>query len=752
MEVAEVREAEHALAIHVEGLVARIDARQVVVNQGQRDTEVIYAFDLPADAAVLGAEVTLPDGRRATSAAVDSRAAFRFVPDEDAAGGAPDIGLLRLLEVDQDQGLARYELRIYPVPAGRSATATLHWVAPLRYRDGRLSLRLPDRGGAANLVREHIELVWRAPAGARGLRDVRSSSTRLAAATGQVSRTLRFTGPVGGDLIVEATPVFAPGQSLSGEVAVVPIDRSRGAVALSLLSPELAPAASPRVERLVLVVDRSRSLGASGLAAARSVADALLAAAGRAATDVVVFDRHAHAVTGRVSSDRPALRAGAARDLASPARESGSDLGAALTQVADLLRRKGAAADSPVGEIARGVTAPTLIVVVTDGMLPLELDGQRARSQLGTLALAEARVASVVLVPDDAAVPDLEHGPLAELARSTGGRVLAVRHGEMRARAARLWSEIGQPAPVESIQIDWRGAVVTSDATAPARLESGEGFLLIGWYHGARPGRVAIQAELRGRRVAVRPRAAGNILARAALPLALTQRPAVELLPPAALDREDAQRRARAELVRAAHRAGAATLSTVLVILDPRDGFARDRLAHAHKWGTGQYRRFPPPAERRLGEVQGPRKESRQARPPASPAPRRTGQLDRGLVERLMKQHVVPRARACYQRALRREPRLAGTAVIELEMARGEVQHARVVRTSAASALLTSCLLDAAYATPVPQVALGEASEAIVVARYPLRFQNRGARIDVSPAEDRPSTHTPDPNDPLGGL
>jgi hypothetical protein len=744
LEVAAVREANHSLAIHIDGLVARVEARQVVVNQGDRDSEVLYAFDLPVEAAVTAAEIALPDGRRARSAAVDERAAFRFVPDDPGVSGAPDLGLLRRVAADR-AGVARYELRIYPVAAGRSATAIVRWVAPLSYRDGRLGLRVPDRGGAANLVREQIELVWRAPAGARGLRDLRAGAQRLAGGS-----AMRFSGAIGEDLALEATPVFAGDQGLIAELATVPLDRDRGAFALSLLSPDRAPGAPPAFERVLLVVDRSRSLGASGLAATRALADAMLSSANRnAAADVVLFDRTARAIGGKLSTDLAGLRAALARSLTGPG-QSGSDLGAALAQVAGILRRQGPVADAPVGEIARGVAPSTLIVIVTDGVLPLELDGGAARGQLGTLALAEARVASVVLVPDDGALPDLDQGPLAELARSTGGRVLAVRHGEAKARAARLWSEVTQPAPFAGVELDWPGALATSEP--PMRLESGEGLLLVGWYHGQRSAAVSVRAELRGRAIAVRPRPAGDAIARAALPLALVHRLPIELLPPAALDRPDSEERARVEHVKAAHRAGVATDSTALVLIDSKDGFARDRLAHASKWGTGQFRRFPPPAERRLGEVQKPPSAPKPARARATPTARRTGELDRTLVERLMKQHVVPRARHCYEQALRRQPGLAGTVVIELEMARGEVQHAEVAQSSAASPALSACLVDAAYATPVPKVALGETGETVVVARYPLHFRSRDRRIDVSPAPDRPGTRPVDPDDPLGGL
>jgi hypothetical protein len=68
------------------------------------------------------------------------------------------------------------------------------------------------------------------------------------------------------------------------------------------------------------------------------------------------------------------------------------------------------------------------------------------------------------------------------------------------------------------------------------------------------------------------------------------------------------------------------------------------------------------------------------------------------------------------------------------------------------SPTLNDCLIDVAYATPVPVVALGDTSESVVIARYPLRFNSRDRVIEVTPSSDRPSTGTPDPDDPLGGL
>src|SRR6187397_1305125 len=140
IEVTDVHEAEHTVSVRIEGLFAAFESRQVIVNPGDRDTEIFYAFDLPGGAAVTGVEIRLPDGRRAVSSAVDARAAFQFVAEEDRPG-RPDLGLLRMLDRPSGRDdLDRYELRVFPVPARKSAVAVVRWQVPLRYRDGRLQL------------------------------------------------------------------------------------------------------------------------------------------------------------------------------------------------------------------------------------------------------------------------------------------------------------------------------------------------------------------------------------------------------------------------------------------------------------------------------------------------------------------------------------------------------------------------------------------------------------------------------------
>jgi hypothetical protein len=438
-----------------------------------------------------------------------------------------------------------------------------------------------------------------------------------------------------------------------------------------------------------------------------------------------------------------------AKALGDAGKDNGTDLGAALGEAAALLKKAGPATAAPLGSVARGTSEPTLIVIITDSVFPVGLDEAQAVGRIGSMALNEARIASVVLVPDQAPLPDPYDGPLGELARRTSGRIAVVRHGDADARAKRLWSELAQPAPLRDIAVDWGGgAAVTGADELPAQLESGEGLVLMGWYRGKRPTMANVRADLHGKQVSARSRKTTTLASKATLPLAAVNRPPEELLSPEERADADAAESVQRALLAAASRAGVTTRATSLVVLDTRDAFARDRLALARKWGLSQYRRHPPPAERAMGERAAP-----DARPvigrSAPTAFRRTGELDRGIVERLMKHHVVPRARACYDRALRRNADLTGTVTIELEMVRGEVQDARIARTTITDAYLTDCLLDAAYATPVPQVALGDASEVVVVARYPLRLRRIQRRPDVSPGVDRSPR---DPNDPLEGI
>jgi hypothetical protein len=113
----------------------------------------------------------------------------------------------------------------------------------------------------------------------------------------------------------------------------------------------------------------------------------------------------------------------------------------------------------------------------------------------------------------------------------------------------------------------------------------------------------------------------------------------------------------------------------------------------------------------------------------------RAGRLDRTIVGRMLEREVLPRARACYRDALRRDDGLAGHVVLALEMARGEVHAARVTSLDVGDEPFRACLRDAAYGMSVPTVANARAERRFVV-RYALTLWRLRGRPEVDGAID----------------
>jgi hypothetical protein len=97
--------------------------------------------------------------------------------------------------------------------------------------------------------------------------------------------------------------------------------------------------------------------------------------------------------------------------------------------------------------------------------------------------------------------------------------------------------------------------------------------------------------------------------------------------------------------------------------------------------------------------------------------------IDRNALEVMFKTQLQPAAFACYQRALARLPKLAGTVQFQIEIGRGETTHAKV--TGLADATFDACLLDAAYTVTPPLPNPSYNSDDRTIANYPLSFSVR---------------------------
>lgn len=786
-----LREAQFALDVHIDGVLAHMVAHQTLLNPGQVPEQAVYTFELPAQAAVTDVSIHLADGRRTSALLVDVDAALTLVADPDALterGATPDPGLLRMIARDVPAihdpaapAMATYELRVYPVPPGRSVTVTTRWSMPLRYQDGRLILRVPGRGNADNLVREQVRLRLQPPVGVPGIGAVHGGGRAL----GTKVREARFMAPPRGDLVVDARLDFGRlgrGPSRGQPIALfstAPIRDDLGALGLAVLVPPAAGAPRLSFERVLLIVDVSRSLGQDGLAAAATLADAMLAASPpNTQVEAILFDHHARAVLGGFTLNHHHTRKTLASALHLGALENGSDLGAALDQARALLRRQSLAARPGEG-FERGGRASTLVAIVSDGMLPVELTAGQALDRLGADLLSDVELLSIVLVPDQAPVPDMRDGVLPVLAGKTGGRAMAVRFGESQARAATLATELAQPAPLTGLGLDI-GPAIADRVALPRVLAPGEGVIAVGLYHGPAPRQVIITGHRQGVRPQPPDAMSLHLVARrdpswsrarehqagahGDLALALASAREDDFLRDGSLS-DDAQEdpdalqtpgdaaleAARRLLVSTARRVSVVTPYSALVALDARDRFARERLALSRTWGPSAFFRLPPPPERMLDDaIDGfdwhVRPESRTG---GGRGLRRTGELDRDIIAQLLDRHLIPGARACYEDALRHNPKIGdmhpGLTVI-MELARGEVQLARVVRSTfpdtGSDTGMEACVTRAAYTIRVPRVALGDDPETIGVVRYPLRFRRSRGGSEVRSDGSAPSLPT----------
>jgi hypothetical protein len=756
-----LQEARFVYDVEFLGSAALVESTQIIANPSKDEQEAVYTFDLPLDAAVIGLQVRLSDGRSTSMTVVDSSSVLTLAPDPDGVDAAADVGLLRLVARDVPQvntpspfALATYELRVYPVLPGSVVTLTTKWVAPLRYDDGRLSLRIPPRGDASNLVRERVDLSLSPPSGVRGFSVVHGGGKLL----GKAIKRASFTAPPRIDIAIDAMLELSGSAPLVA-FAPVPIRDGFGALGVSIMAPLPSSKESLSYERVVILADVSRSVDAEGLVATAKIADALLASLpGNARAEVILFDRQARRVFGSFTRNSADARKQVAQALRPGLLHNGSDLGAAL-ELARAALSKEPLAVRPDEGMERGGRAPTLMAIISDGLFPLELDGRGAVDRIGDDMLGEVEVFAITLVPDHAAVPDLNDSALARLASRSSGRAIAMRVGEVSARARNLAVELSRPAPLRGLALD-TGSTIVEGIELPITLEAGQGVTALGFYHGSEPKKLAVTAT---RHEATLRFEGKRDLGwnRAALPLVVASAAPEDFIPrtlrvdsdPGAVYDVPTLEQARRLMVQTARRASAVTQQSAMVALDARDRFAKDRLALTSKWGPAAFFRLPPPPEREPG-YQLRAYEQRVDAPSHAgkgDGTRRTGELDRGIIQRLLTTHVVPGARACYEKALRSDQNLGGSMVVVVEIARGEVQHARVEKSTFPGAGIEACVAEAAYSMQIPRVALGDDPETIGVVRYPLSFKKQGARGQVH-SGDAPGVDPDLVNTPLGGM
>jgi hypothetical protein len=312
-----------------------------------------------------------------------------------------------------DEGTS-YRLHLAGLPPRARATVRYRYSAPLACHRGRFVLRVPG-SLEADPVAADVTVSVAASSGARvgGLElagvPASSGATRArgrapARAAWEVSFAVRPSG--------RAEPVLA---------AVAPAGgRSPDSVVALGVCRQDAAAEAPAPERVMLVIDRSRSVGAAGISLERDLARALLEGLPPSVRfNAVFFDRAAAPLfpLSRAATEE-ALDALAGQAIPGQL-ENGTDLPRALETAARLVRQEG--------------EARTWLVLITDGAVP---EGERGEALLAaTASLPPARTEVLVLLvrpPGDEPAPAPAQEVLRSLPARHGGVLRAIDPADLR--------------------------------------------------------------------------------------------------------------------------------------------------------------------------------------------------------------------------------------------------------------------------------------------------------------------------------
>jgi Ca-activated chloride channel homolog len=489
----------------ITGLISRIELTQDFVNTFDVPLEASYVFPLPDRGAVTGMRMTA-DGREVV-AELQEREAARHAYDTAIASG-------RRASIAEEERPDVFTMRVGNILPGERVSVALTLVSPLPYEDGEATFRfplvvapryipgapltgtavgdgyaddtdaVPDASritppvllpGFPNPVRLSID-VGIDPAGLQ-LSEVRSSLHTIASENGRVrilpgeraNRDFVLRLRYGSAEVSEAL-VLVPDQDNQ--------DSGEGTYQLTVLPP--VSDAPPRPRDLVLVLDRSGSMGGWKMVAARRAAARIvdtLTSADRFA--VLTFDHEvdhpASLPAGLVeASDRNRYRA--IEHLARVDARGGTELLNPLREALNLLRDN--------------QSRDAVVVLVTDGQVGNE-------DQILSELVGDMRRVRVHTVGIDQAV---NAGFLGRIASIGGGRCELVESEDRLDQAMdAIHRRIGAPFAY-GLGLHADGLTTIDDTATPARLPDlfpGVPLVLAGRYRGSATGSLVLHGTTR---------------------------------------------------------------------------------------------------------------------------------------------------------------------------------------------------------------------------------------------------------------
>ncbi|MEZ4450740.1 MAG: hypothetical protein R3B09_14760 [Nannocystaceae bacterium] len=621
--------------VMVEGMVgfkADVRLRITLHNASSRPQDLAQSLALPRGAELLGLRVA--------RAGVWSDGVTTDLSEEPGRRD-PGTVFVRPIPPAQRGDLPGAELIAFNLESGSTTQIELLLQVPPRMRGDRWELELPERGEPyLGMARDRRVLV-RGGATPRFWVDGAANEGAPVLVSRATDRAI-----VAWPATLPKTSAKAPHLAAHYEVMRDPSGEG-GSFRLYL---RLGASAPVHPDHVVVAVDRSRSTDVALQREAFAMVGALLDTLPSQVTfDALTFARTARPLLGEGPAPKvgdEAARARLGQSLGAGTREQGTDLSAAFTVAGEQIKRRGA--------------KRPLILVITDGMLPLSITPAEVEAALARGLGHPRKGAEILFAVDEPILArrglDPDH-PVARMAAGLGARISLETLAQLVDDAKGL---LEAPQVLRDLTIELPPAVSLAEAP-PRGLVAGNFLVLEGVYDGARPPKPRIKGTIGGRKIAVSPRAE------------------IQPSPPEAL---------------------VASVGPTGVKASAAEGYATP------PWVTRNLQRAA-----RLGIMWAGRGNGSDER----------GHLDERIFRRYLATRVFPRARACYNRALTRDQTLGGRVHFEIEVGKGEVIHARMAEKSLSrvDAEFESCLTEAAWALDIPA---GKLDDQLYRLRYPLVF------------------------------
>jgi hypothetical protein len=468
----------HQIAIDVRGPLALVEiTRPLPAPDKPGAAEALLDIALPEQSALVAVELRDHGRWRPIEAAASASPGEAYYDDSKARGVVPAY---EPFDDSTDYRMRVQAARGADLPAVRYRFSTVP-----AFSNGRFRIRFPA-------APERMPVPAEVTVTAQGAVDVDVAGTRGPAPGSGVTRARGRASTRSGWEVSWAPrdpPPAAGGPTLEARAVIAPVaGAATTALGYSIRTRPARPAGAPT--SVLLVIDRSRSVGLPGLSAEHDLARRVLEALPPSTRfDALFFDRASKRL---FPMSRPATREaiGALEGEMVPARmQNGTDLGAALRDAGALLRRE------------HSTFAPrTLLLLLTDGALPASQDGAALDRALGPVPEIDLSVAAFIVRPpdDDPASPEARQA-LHDFASARRGVARVLRVAEVADAVTGVLADVdrGGDAAAVRLKVDGRSYPL-SPSLAPATVLSGVMSIA-----GKAPRAVEIEAMVHGRRVTV---------------------------------------------------------------------------------------------------------------------------------------------------------------------------------------------------------------------------------------------------------